>query len=171
MIVYYLDASAWVKRYYQEVGTTWVQNLFAQNQTIASASLGLIEVIATLARKEKGREIDSSMLEQKRQELESDWERFLQIHMTVEVVHIAKTVAKELALRGADAVHLASAFVLRSRLAEEDDQLTLVVSDRELKAAAQSSGLATIDPEEQEAPASHQAEADEQNKQPPDREG
>ncbi len=77
----------------------------------------------------------------------------------------------ELALRGADAVYLASAFVLRSRLAEEDDQLTLVVSDRELKAAAQSSGLATIDPEEQEAPASHQAEADEQNKQPPDREG
>ena len=28
MIFYYLDASAWVKRYYQETGTRWVQKLF-----------------------------------------------------------------------------------------------------------------------------------------------
>lgn len=67
MIFYYLDASAWVKRYYQETGTTWVQDLFAQNQTIACASLGLIEVMATLARKEKAQEIDPSILEQERQ--------------------------------------------------------------------------------------------------------
>jgi hypothetical protein len=69
-------------------------------------------------------------------------------------------VTKELALRGADAVHLASALVIWSRLAEEDDRLTLVVSDRELKAAAQSSDLATINPEEQEALASRQAAAE-----------
>ncbi|MDH3604096.1 MAG: hypothetical protein OEU26_31190 [Candidatus Tectomicrobia bacterium] len=61
MIFYYLDASAWVKRYYQESRTAWVQDLFARNQTIASASLSLIEVMATLARKAKGREIDASM--------------------------------------------------------------------------------------------------------------
>jgi predicted nucleic acid-binding protein len=90
LIFYYVDASAWVKRYYQEVGTTWVQDLFVQNRTIASASLGLIEVMATLARKAKGREINSSMLEQTMQELEADWERFIRIHMTVEVVDIAK---------------------------------------------------------------------------------
>jgi predicted nucleic acid-binding protein len=51
MIFYYLDSSAWVKRYYQESGTTWVQSLFEHNQVLACASLGLVEVMATLARK------------------------------------------------------------------------------------------------------------------------
>ena len=55
-----------------------------------------------------------------------------------------------MALRGADAVHLASAFVLQRRFADAEDRLVFVASDRELKEAAQSSGLAVIDPEEQE---------------------
>lgn len=142
-----------------------MQDLFAQGQTIASASLGLIEVMATLARKAKGREIDPSLLAQKMQELEADWERFIRIQMTSEVVDTAKTVAKERALRGADAVHLASALLLQSRLVEEDNQLTLVASDRELKDAAQSSNLAIIDPEEQEVSPSRQPEEDEQEDQ------
>jgi len=55
-----------------------------------------------------------------------------------------------MALRGADAVHLASALVLQSRLVDAEDRLIFVAADRELKEAAQASGLAIIDPEEQE---------------------
>ena len=119
MIFYYLDASAWVKRYYSELGTRWVQELFAQNPTIACASLGLIEVTATLARKRKAREIDPLPFEQKVQELEEDWGSFIQI-------------------------------ALQRRFADVEDRLVFVASDRELKEAAQSSGLAVIDPEEEE---------------------
>jgi hypothetical protein len=43
---------------YWEPGTRWGQDLFAQNPTIACASLGPIEVMATLARKRKARDID-----------------------------------------------------------------------------------------------------------------
>lgn len=113
MIFYYLDASAWVKRYYQETGTNWVQDLFAQNRMIACATLGLIEVMATLARKRKAGGIDLPILEQKIQELEEDWEHFIQVQLTDEAVKVAKELAKELALRGADAVHLASALLLQ----------------------------------------------------------
>lgn len=150
MILYYLDASAWVKRYYQETGTTWVEDLFAQNRMIACATLGLIEVMATLARKRKAGEIDLSILEQKIQELEEDWEHFIQVQLTDEAVKVAKELAKELALRGADAVHLASALLLQRRFVEDDDRLILVTSDHELKDAAQSTGLVTIDPDERE---------------------
>lgn len=59
MIFYYLDASAWVKRYYLETGTSWLQALFDAAPTVACASLGLVEVMATLARKHKAEEIDS----------------------------------------------------------------------------------------------------------------
>jgi len=57
---------------------SWVQDLFAQNPTIACAALGLIEVMATLTRKRKAREIDPASFQQKVQELEEDWERFIQ---------------------------------------------------------------------------------------------
>lgn len=154
MIFYYLDASAWVKRYYQEVGTAWVQDLFVQNRAIACASLGLVEVTATLARKRKAQGISLSLLEQKTHELEEDWEHFIQVQLTAEAMDLAKELAKELALRGADAVHLASALLLQRRFAEEDDQLIFVTSDQELKEAAQSSGLTAIDPDEQERQAS-----------------
>jgi len=140
------------------MGTTWVQDLFGHNRAIACASLGLIEVMATLARKEKAQEIDPSMLEQKAQEVEEDWERFIQVQLTTEAVDMAKGLARALALRGADAVHLASALLLQRRFVEEDDQLILVTSDHELKEAAHLSGLVIIDPEEQERPTSPQAE-------------
>jgi len=104
VIFYYLDASAWVKRYYWESGTQWVQELFAQNPTIACASLGLIEVMATLARKRKARDIDLLSFEQKVQELEEDWVRFIQIQLTIETMDLAQDLAKNMALRGADAV-------------------------------------------------------------------
>jgi len=150
VIFYYFDASAWVKRYYQEAGTDWVQDLFAHNQIMACASLGMIEVMATLARKCKAREIGSPIFEKKTQELEADWEHFIHVQLTAEVVDMAKTSAKELALRGADAIHLASALLLQRRFAAEDDRLIFVTSDRELKEAAQVSGLIVVDPNEKE---------------------
>lgn len=148
MIFYYLDASAWVKRYYQENGTTWVQDLFANHWAIACSSLGLIEVMATLARKLKAREIDPPLFEEKAQELEEDWDRFIHVHLTVEAVEIARKLAKKLALRGSDAVHLASALLLQRHSADEDNRLIFVTSDHELKEAAQASGLIVIDPSE-----------------------
>ncbi|HEY7712064.1 MAG TPA: type II toxin-antitoxin system VapC family toxin, partial [Candidatus Entotheonella sp.] len=93
LIVYYLDASA---RYYQERGSAWIRNMFAHHRLVASASLGVIEVTATLARKVKGCEIDPSMLDNKLQELDEDWTRFIQVHMTMDVVDMARQVAQGL---------------------------------------------------------------------------
>ena len=72
MIFYYLDASAWVKRYYQETGTRWVQKLFTEGETLTCASLGVVEVTATLARKTKTREMSRRQLTQKMRELDED---------------------------------------------------------------------------------------------------
>lgn len=151
MILYYLDASAWVKRYYLEEGTPLVQNLFTHNQVMACTSLGMIEVMATLSRKRKAREITLSQFKQKTRELEEDWERFIQIQMTEEVVHIAKELTKRLSLRGSDSVHLSSALLLQKHFTEKDDCMIMVASDQELLKAAKSSGLSIIDPAKQNA--------------------
>lgn len=146
MNIYYLDASAWVKRYYQETGTDWMTNLFSQNPLSASASLGFIEVAATLARKKKAQEIDGASYELKLQELETDWLHFIQIQLTDVITQRAKNLAKDHALRGADAIHLASALHLQELFANQNDDLVFVTSDIELKNAAHLSNLTTVDP-------------------------
>jgi predicted nucleic acid-binding protein len=151
VIFYYLDASAWVKRYYRESGTSSVQRLFVTEQKLACASLGFVEVMATLARKRKAHDISSAAFEQKSVELESDWERFIQIQLSAEAVDLAKVMARRLGLRGADAIHLASALILQERFVDEDDRLVLVTSDRELKEAGETAGLIVLNPEEGES--------------------
>lgn len=149
MIFYYLDASAWVKRYYLEDGTSWVQNLFTHKQILACSSLGMIEVMATLSRKRKALEINLSQFKLKAQELEDDWKHFIQIQMTDEIVHVAKELTKKLSLRGSDSVHLASALLLQRYFAKKIERLVMITSDYELKAAAKLSRLDVIDPTEQ----------------------
>jgi predicted nucleic acid-binding protein len=146
MTIYYLDASAWVKRYYAEPGSLWVRGLFQQNAVLASASLGLVEVAATLARKEKAGDIAQSRLDQALLELQQDWQQFTKVHLTDDVLKDALRVARAHALRGADAVHLASALLLAADLPAQEDEMILVASDRELREAALASGLHVVDP-------------------------
>lgn len=146
MIVYYLDASAWVKRYYVEPGTGWIQDFFSREPMIACATLGKIEVAATLARKGKSLRIPSGVLDQKAHELDQDWKSFIHIHLDDEAIATAVRIVSEHALRGADAVHLASALLLAERLDSGQDRVTVITSDDELKWAARRSGLTVLDP-------------------------
>jgi uncharacterized protein len=114
--VAYLDASAWVKRYYQEPGTEATQALFVEGAVLACASLGPVEVLAALSRKRKARQIGQAQFQQKRLELEADWQQFIQVQFSAEVLAMALALTADLSLRGADAVHLASAIVLQQNL-------------------------------------------------------
>lgn len=146
MIFYYLDSSAWVKRYYEEPGAAFVQRLFAENSFFACASLGLIEVMATLARKGKALGSSQSTIEQQSRALHEDWQFFIKVQFTSDVIDRATRSAKQLTLRGVDAIHLASALELQQRIADPADELIFVTSDSELLQAAQVSGLIVIDP-------------------------
>ena len=147
MTLYYLDASAWVKRYSQERGSGWVRSLLRQQGLLfASATLGFIEVNATLMRKQRAGEFQS---ERWKEHLRADWDRFLQVELSRAVVETAIQLLAQFLLRGADATHLASSVDLRNHLQPAREEFVFVVSDRELKQAAHRAGLQVIDPEEQ----------------------
>ncbi|MDA0267490.1 MAG: type II toxin-antitoxin system VapC family toxin [Cyanobacteria bacterium] len=101
----YLDASAWVKRYYQESGTQATQALFAEGSILACASLGFIEVLATLSRKAKAGQINPEQFQNKQSEVAADWEQFIQVQLSEEVLQEAVKLTVDLALRGADGIH------------------------------------------------------------------
>lgn len=149
MTLYYLDASAWVKRYCREAGSERVRGLFARENVLCCATLGYIEVMATLTRKRRAGEIDGPLWEGARRLVRSDWDRFCHVELSAAVRETALRVAEASALRGADAVHLASALVLRDRLPPAPDEVVFVAWDRELREAAARAGFPVIDPEEQ----------------------
>jgi predicted nucleic acid-binding protein len=146
--LHYLDSSAWVKRYFLEPGSEWMLNLFQSQEQLASSSLGYVELVSTLARRSGGRkhavwaEVDVRTL------LDEHWREFVEMPLEMPVLQLAKSLAWAKRLRGADAIHLAAADVLRQRLAKHAMNLTLVTADLEMAAAARSIDLDVINPTE-----------------------
>jgi predicted nucleic acid-binding protein len=147
MMLYYLDSSAWAKRYFEETGSEAVNSLFEQAPLMACSPLGLIEVGSTMARKRKAGEATREEFGPMRASLLKDWQRFLQIDITPSVVLRAFDATGVYGLRGADSLHLASALALKEQLDPDSQEFALVTSDRELKAAALKAGLAVVDPQ------------------------
>jgi predicted nucleic acid-binding protein len=145
--VYYLDSSAWIKRYLHEDGSSFVTRLFRSKEHLACSILGLVEVNATVARRVKRGDLSEDDFSQLSIEIRMDWQLFYQLPVFPQVTSSAVMLAREEALRGMDALHLASAIYL-SELQNELD-FTLVGSDVELNAVAQRRGLRVIDPSRQ----------------------
>jgi len=147
MMLFYLDSSAWVKRYFRELGSGWINRQFEQEIVLGGSTLGLIEVTATCARKRTAGAIDADRFQQIETGLLDDWNGFFQMELTSEVVQRSLEVASTLGLRGADSVHLASALLLQTQLGISNHDFTFVSSDQELNLAARAAGLSVIDPE------------------------
>lgn len=140
--VYYLDASAWVKRHFPEPGSAWIQTLFDSQVTLASSVLGYVEVAATLARRSR----IAAGFPERQSQLRAEWQQMFQFELSRRIYEHAAAFAWEHKLRGADAVHLAAADQLQKSLAAQSDSLVLVTADLELVTAAQELGLAVVNP-------------------------
>jgi uncharacterized protein len=77
MTVYYLDSSAWVKRYVSEIGSAFVTKLFSDNESLGCSTLGLVDITATLARKRKSGDLRETDLVLLAEQSRHDWGRLL----------------------------------------------------------------------------------------------
>jgi uncharacterized protein len=141
-VVYYLDSSAWVKRYFAEAGSSWVQTLFHRQVTLATSALGYVEVAATLARRSR----PGTSLPSLQHQLQTEWENMLQLELSSSLYAQALWLAWNYKLRGADAIHLAAAQQLREQGARRSLEFAFVTADSELVAAAQNLQLAVTNP-------------------------
>ena len=87
MTVYYLDSSAWLKRYFAEPGTRWVQHLFARHQPLASLRLGYVEVAAALARQRSVRPTAPDSETDLLNAFEAHWRELLKVEIDEEMPH------------------------------------------------------------------------------------
>ena len=143
-MIYYLDASAWVKYYLWEAGSEVLSALLGQSPQCACSTLGLVEVMATIIRRHRDRQADEDFTRQTINDVRRDFAGFIRIPVSDVVVAATRPLLQRHRLRGADCVHLASAEWLRQTIAEEE--VTLVASDAALLRAASADAFPTLDP-------------------------
>jgi predicted nucleic acid-binding protein len=140
----YLDTSALIKRFVAERGSALVDALVSAGQPIATAKIAYAEVHSGLARKRREGHVPKTGYLAACRLFEAEWRACIQVELTDEVLRVARDVIRRRALRGFDAIHVASALELKKRLHEP---MTFAAADRPLLRAARAEGLAPLDVE------------------------
>jgi predicted nucleic acid-binding protein len=147
---YFVDSSALVKRYVQELGTAWLRGITRRSRStvIYIARITTVEVTCAGARRRKDKTLTarraSSILHRFRMHLAG---RYTIIEVTPALLDGAMRLGNTHALRAYDAVQLAVAFeVGRSHQAGGTGSVILISADQALNVAATAEGLPVDDP-------------------------
>ena len=135
MAIIYFDSSALVKLVVEETGSELAAELWDGSDAAVASRLAYPEVCAALAAAARNHDLDEAGLRAAEAAWEEFWAAVRPVELAGTVEQHAGRLAGRHALRGADAVHLASA------LAINDPGLVIAVWDRRLHAGATAVGL------------------------------
>ena len=135
-----LDTSTLAKRYVQELGSEELEDLFfSVVKEVFVSTLALAEFAAAIGRKLRNKDMLEKSASKAMREFEKDWGGlFKKIPLTEDLAMSAASLAIQYPLKGADAVHLASAIEVGADL--------FVVSDNMLVSVAEKIGIKTYNP-------------------------
>lgn len=135
MPIVYFDSSAFVKLLVEEEGSDLAAMLWDGCDAAVSSRLAYPEVCAALAAAQRVQSLDAA----DHRHAEAAWQQYWRATRTVELTEAVTAHAGELAglhaLRGADAVHLASLLAVGAA------ETLFAVWDQRLRAGAQTAGV------------------------------
>ncbi len=154
MSLYYLDASALVKQYVQEPGSTWIRQLIdrvnpdeEQVNVVFISEVNIVKVAAALAILARTNKISLRDRNIAYQRFMHDTAHLYQL-VSIETgdFHSAAYLTQRHPLKAYDAVQLAVALRHHQAMTRRDLDLTFVSGDRQQLEAAAAAGLATDNP-------------------------
>lgn len=137
-MIAYFDSSAFVKLVVEEEGSDLAASLWDGCDAAVCSRLGDPEVRAALAAAGRDHRLGAAALHQVESAWEEYWSATRAVRLSDQVTAHAGQLAGRHALRGADAVHLASA------LAVGVDHLVFVAWDQRLRDAVEASGVRVV---------------------------
>jgi predicted nucleic acid-binding protein len=137
----YFDSSALVKLVVEEAGSELAAQLWDGCDAALSSRLAYPEVRAALAAASRNHILGNREREGAERTWEQYWAAIRPVEFSAAVERVAGDLTSRHALRGADAVHLASA------LAVNDSSLVVAVWDRRLHAASRAAHLRVTPPD------------------------
>jgi predicted nucleic acid-binding protein len=133
-VTLYLDTSSLVKLYVTEIGSDDVRETVDQATIVATSIVAYPETRAALARLRRDGELSPSKFATAKRDFERQWPEYLALDVTAPLSREAGEFAERYALRGFDALHLAS-FAAVARRAGAPDTRFSSFDDRLNKAA------------------------------------
>jgi len=112
----YLDTSSLVKLYIEEDGSSQVDDMVRSFEVISTSIIAYAETRAAFARRYREKAFTSAEYNRIKKYFDKDWNNYLALNLTGEIVKLAGDLAEKHALRGFDSIHLASALILRREL-------------------------------------------------------
>jgi predicted nucleic acid-binding protein len=153
MGIYFIDSSALVKRYINEVGSIWILSLFAPtlNNEIFIAAITSVEVVAAITRVERGKRISASDALAMRAQFKNDLQIEYQVmEITESIIMAGMVLAETYGLRGYDAIQLAAGCAVNTLCISSGlAPIVFVSADNELNVAASNEGLIVENPNKQ----------------------
>ncbi len=153
MYYFYLDASALVKRYTEEVGSKKVDYFFENvslNQ-LKCLTLGAAEVFWICVRKKNDKRITphefTHAVVNLTREVTSDTSDFYTAPVPNSLVWTSLNLVETHSINSVDAMVLRSALEINTEFRTKEDTLVLVASDQRLLRAASNEGLLIFNPE------------------------
>lgn len=140
MSAVYFDANVVAKLVLDERESEIADEVWRQAETRHASPLTYVEAAAAVAAAHRNHQIDTVGNAVAREDIEVIRGQLRAVQLTERVATRAAQLAREHALKGADAVHLASALAL------DDPMLVFATWDRRLHAAAQQVGLRVAPP-------------------------
>ncbi len=140
-MILFADTSALIKLYIEETGSAAMAER-ARRRRIALSVLAYAEVYATFARRLREGLLTEEEHDGLANRFERDWQSVIAVPVRPALVGRVPQLVREHPLRGADAVHLASALTLR----EAGLDLTFAVADGRLVEAAATEDLEVFNP-------------------------
>jgi predicted nucleic acid-binding protein len=137
-VIVFFDTSAMVKRYFAEADSDAVGELWSNASLIVASQLLYAEMIATFARKLREEPRNADTIAQMQQAFRGDFLSLTRIAIDDDVHRRVDDLLARHPLRGADAVHLASAVLTHNVLQEG---VTFACADNRLVDAARAEGL------------------------------
>ncbi len=118
-MILYLDTSALVKLYAVEEGREEVEQALEKADRVATCAVAYAEARTALARKLREGVFSKEEHREAVTALDEDWRTLEVLSVTENVARFAGDLAERHALRGFDAVHLASALLVRAASREQ----------------------------------------------------
>jgi len=137
-LILYLDTSAVVKAYVEEEYASEVRQSMESASASASHRIAYVEARAAFARLQREQVLNDAGWKILKDEFKADWENYLLIDTTSELLEKASELAEAFALRAYDSVHLAAAQLLHE---DAEESVVFACYDRKLNQAAMILGL------------------------------
>lgn len=137
-MIVYADTSQIIKLFLDEAGSDQVHDLFRNRDRLASSVIAYAECRAALAQARRMSRLTHGSYHSVLVEFEARWRVMQKMDVSSNVIQLAGDLAEKHALRGYDAIHLASAVTLQRDLQEP---VLFSAADQPLLEAAKAEGL------------------------------